>query len=146
MAQVAAGCPFDALGEELILFGEWCAARHSLEYQALPGWFVGFDVHDRRQQFWSTRRRDLLLDGLGLPAIRRINQGHFSLEQLRDFVKTGGSQYRDGHMEGLVIRKKDEGWLQLRAKLVRPDFTQAIDTHWRKRRIEWNRLRTQDGV
>lgn len=32
---------FDALGEELILFGEWCAARHSLEYQALPGWFVG---------------------------------------------------------------------------------------------------------
>ncbi|KAB7549801.1 DNA ligase, partial [Verminephrobacter sp. Larva24] len=26
------------------------------------------------------------------------------------------------------------------AKLIRPDFTQAIDTHWRKRAIEWNRV------
>lgn len=59
---------------------------------------------------------------------------------------TGGRQYRDGHMEGLVIRKEDEDWLQMRARLVRPDFTQAIDTHWRKRRIEWNRLRTQNGL
>lgn len=134
---------FDALGEDLILFGEWCAARHSLEYPSLPGWFLGFDVYDRRrQQFWSTRRRDLLLAGLGLPAIRRVNAGHFTLEQLRELVMTGGSQYRDGHMEGLVIRKEDEDWLQMRAKLVRPDFTQAIDTHWRKRRIEWNRLRS----
>jgi len=24
--------------------------------------------------------------------------------------------------------------------LVRPCFTQAIDTHWRKRAIEWNRV------
>lgn len=137
---------FDALGENLILFGEWCAARHSLDYQALPGWFVGFDVYDRRQQqFWSTRRRDFLLEGLGLPSIRRINQGHFSLEQLKELVMTAGSQYRDGHMEGVVIRKEDDEWLRMRAKLVRPDFTQAIDTHWRKRRIEWNRLDARDA-
>jgi len=30
-------------------------------------------------------------------------------------------------------------WLQARVKLVRPDFAQAIDAHWRSRRIEWNR-------
>lgn len=132
---------FDALGEDLMLFGEWCAARHSLDYPALPGWFLGFDVYDRRkQQFWSTKRRDFLLASLGLPAIRRLNAGSFTLEQLKEFVMTGGSQYRDGHMEGLVMRREDEDWLLMRAKLVRPDFTQAIDTHWRKRRIEWNRL------
>lgn len=28
---------------------------------------------------------------------------------------------------------------EARAKLVRPDFAQAVDTHWRKRTIEWNR-------
>jgi len=28
---------------------------------------------------------------------------------------------------------------QLR-QLVRPDFTQAIDSHWRSRMLEWNRL------
>ena len=27
-----------------------------------------------------------------------------------------------------------------RAKLVRPDFTQAITEHWSRRRVEWNRL------
>lgn len=131
---------FDVLGEDLILFGEWCAARHSLDYQALPGWFVGFDVYDRRhQRFWSTPRRDALLARLGLPVIRRLDEGHFTLEQLKHLVMTGSSQYRSGAMEGVVIRKEDEAWLQMRAKLVRPDFTQAIDTHWRKRRIEWNR-------
>lgn len=36
-----------ALGQNLILFGEWCAARHSVEYEKLPDWFVAFDVYDR---------------------------------------------------------------------------------------------------
>lgn len=30
---------FDALDEHLILFGEWCAARHSVAYDSLPDWF-----------------------------------------------------------------------------------------------------------
>ena len=40
---------FDAIGEELILFGEWCAARHSLDYQCLPDWWLLFDVYDRNE-------------------------------------------------------------------------------------------------
>lgn len=56
-----------ALADSLILFGEWCAARHSLEYTALPDWFLAFDVFDRRAgQFWSTYRRDALVQSLGL--------------------------------------------------------------------------------
>src|SRR5574343_518701 len=48
---------FDALGDRLILFGEWCAAQHSLDYETLPDWFLAFDVYDRdEQRFWSTRR------------------------------------------------------------------------------------------
>ena len=34
------------LTPNLILFGEWCAARHSLDYAALPDWFLLFDVFD----------------------------------------------------------------------------------------------------
>ena len=46
---------FDALGSHLMLFGEWCAAQHSLDYDTLPDWFMAFDVYDRREQrFWST--------------------------------------------------------------------------------------------
>ena len=36
-----------ALTPNLILFGEWCAARHSLDYVTLPDWFLLFDVYDR---------------------------------------------------------------------------------------------------
>ena len=31
---------FDALGPHLVAFGEWCAARHSLDYATLPDWWV----------------------------------------------------------------------------------------------------------
>jgi ATP-dependent RNA circularization protein (DNA/RNA ligase family) len=41
---------FDALGENLIAFGEWCGARHSLDYCALPDWWLLFDVYDRSKQ------------------------------------------------------------------------------------------------
>ncbi|RBL99776.1 DNA ligase [Acidithiobacillus ferridurans] len=43
-------------------------------------------------------------------------------------------------MEGLVIRRESADTCEARAKLVRPDFTQAIDVHWRSRRIDWNQL------
>jgi hypothetical protein len=34
----------DTLGTNLILFGEWCAARRSRHYDNLPDWLVAFDV------------------------------------------------------------------------------------------------------
>ena len=50
----------------LMLFGEWCAARHSLGYDRLPDWFLLFDVYDRSQgRFWSAPRRNELAAALG---------------------------------------------------------------------------------
>jgi hypothetical protein len=28
-----------------ILFGEWCATRHSLSYDKLPDWFIAYDLY-----------------------------------------------------------------------------------------------------
>lgn len=48
---------FEALGEPLMLFGEWVAAVHSLEYPSLPDYFLVFDVYDQNERrFWSTPR------------------------------------------------------------------------------------------
>ena len=47
-----------ALTPGLILFGEWCAAQHSLDYHTLPDWFLLFDVYDRdAEKFWSPPQR-----------------------------------------------------------------------------------------
>ena len=44
-------------GGDVILFGEWLLARHSVPYLALPDHFVAFDVYDRRtEKFWSRPR------------------------------------------------------------------------------------------
>lgn len=131
---------FDALGGELILFGEWCAARHSLDYDNLPDWFLVFDVYDRKfRRFWSTARRNELATRLGLSFVPRLYHGQITLEELKQILQSQPSAYRSGPLEGVVIRRESVDWLEARAKLVRPEFTQAIGEHWRRRAIEWNR-------
>lgn len=125
----------------LILFGEWCAARHSLGYAALPDWFLLFDVYDRTAAcFLSSSRRNALASAAGLVTVPRVLQGTATVSELKKIVAATPSHYRQGALEGVVIRRESAQWCEVRAKLVRPDFTQAIDTHWRKRAIEWNRL------
>lgn len=131
-----------ALGGTLIAFGEWCAARHSLDYPALPDWWLLFDVYDRKTgRFWSTRRRDALASALGLATVPRIAVGPQTVASLVEGVARWKSRYRNGSLEGIVVRREDDDWLLARGKLVRADFTQAIHSHWRSRKLEWNRVR-----
>lgn len=135
------------LKPNLILFGEWCAARHSLDYAALPDWFLLFDVYDRTAgRFWSTPRRNLVAQAAGLATVPQVQQGKSTITALKQLVATKPSQYREGPLEGVVIRRESAEWCEARAKLVRPDFAQAIDTHWRKRALEWNRIVNSSGI
>lgn len=128
----------------LMLFGEWCAARHSLDYTRLPDWFLLFDVFEGGSgQFWSSRRRDNLATQLGLATTPRLAQGRFTLSDLSTKVQVWPSRFRDGPLEGIVVRRESDDWCERRAKLVRGDFTQGITEHWRTRQIQWNRLSTE---
>jgi ATP-dependent RNA circularization protein (DNA/RNA ligase family) len=129
------------LKPNLILFGEWCAARHSLDYTALPDWFLLFDVYDRSAgRFWSTSRRNALASAADLVTVPKLQQGTTTISSLKQLIDAASSRYRPGTLEGVVIRRESPDWSESRAKLVRPNFTQTIDTHWRKRAIEWNRV------
>lgn len=67
---------FERLGEHLIAFGEWCAARHSLDYASLPDWWLLFDIYDRDAgRFWSTRRRDAWAQGLHVAVVPPVARG-----------------------------------------------------------------------
>lgn len=125
----------------LIAFGEWCAARHSLDYSALPDWWLLFDIYDRREQrFWNTRRRNKFANALGFTTVPRLAEGHQTEVSLKRLVTAARSHFRNGVLEGLVVRREDDDWLLARGKLVRANFIQAIDKHWRTRRLEWNRV------
>lgn len=125
----------------LMLFGEWCAARHSLDYDHLPDWFLLFDVFERKTgHFWSSNRRNALATEYGLASVPTLYRGQCTMAKLKAMLDECPSRYRQGALEGVVIRKENATWCQARAKLVRSDFTQTITDHWRRRRVEWNRL------
>lgn len=131
----------EKLPPDVILFGEWCAAKHSLNYDGLPDWFMVFDVYDRREQkFWNTARRNRLATELGLKSVQSLFEGETSPAELKILLENSSSRYRTGPPEGLVIRRESENWCENRAKLVRSEFIQTIGEHWRNRVIEWNRV------
>ena len=124
----------------LILFGEWCAARHSVAYTHLPDPFLLFDVADPAcQRFWNRTRRDAAAQRLGFATVPLLqdNSNH-SLNGLRSEIDHFRSRYQPGPPEGLILRRDNPQWCLARAKLVRPGFTQAIEEHWSSRPIEWN--------
>jgi len=134
----------DALFPNLMLFGEWCYAVHSVTYCKLPDWFLAFDVYDRsRREFWSTDRRNALVAGLGLSPVPQLARGHFNLVGLRALLDE--SRVTEGLAEGLYVRRETPERLISRAKLVRPEFVQAIGEHWSRQRFRVNTLESRDG-
>ncbi len=133
---------FEHLTDRFILFGEWCYAQHSVFYDRLPDWFLGFDIYDKQtSRFWSVGRRDKLLKKLNLAQVPTIAQGRFTLEDLEGLLSKSklGSQLA----EGLYLRVEQEDWLAQRSKLVRPAFIQSVDRHWSRSTIRLNRLRSE---
>lgn len=130
-----------SLSPELILFGEWCAAKHSLHYEALPDWFVVFDVYDRAAgRFWSSERRNAFTRELGLVSVPELLRGESDMQGLITLLREARSRYRTGPPEGIVIRRDAGDLCEARAKLVRAEFTQTIAEHWSSRGLVWNRV------
>jgi hypothetical protein len=135
----------DALGTSLILFGEWCHAAHSVAYDALPDWFLAFDVYDRTAgRCWSRARRDRLVRAAGIVPVPFLGAGVFTLARLRQLM--GRSRVGSGAAEGLYLRWEDEDWLVARAKVVRPGWVMAGDDHWSARSLRSNRLAATAGA
>lgn len=127
------------LEDRYALFGEWCYARHSVRYDQLPDWFIGFDVYDRVEEcFYSVPRRNDLLEKMGITVIPQIARGVYKLEEITGIETV--SKYGNEIIEGVYIRCDDKNWNIIRAKYVRSTFAQSIKTHWNKRAIEPNKL------
>lgn len=131
---------FDKLEDRLILFGEWCYACHSVPYDALPDWFVLFDVYDRKENaFYSTCRRNTLAEVLELSCVPEIGRGFYTFEELSQMEFK--SKFGETLSEGIYLRYEVEDNLIARSKLVRPTFQQKIMNHWSRVPINPNRCR-----
>lgn len=127
------------LSDRYILFGEWCYAQHSILYDRLPDWFLGFDIYDwEARHFLSSERRSRLLEKMHISEVPSIARGRFSYPELKKLLAQ--SMLADRPVEGLYLRFDEGGWLGQRAKLVRPAFIQAVEQHWSRSAIRPNRL------
>ncbi len=141
----------EVLRSRYIMYGEWLYAKHTVYYDALPHYFMEFDILDREEGlFLSTeKRRDLLAPCSFINPVRVIYQGKIeTLQELRDML--GNSAFKtnehDKHlietcenkgietdrtvsqtdmtplMEGLYIKVEETGRVVERYKFVRHDF------------------------
>lgn len=134
-----------AVGTDLIVFGEWCATEHNVRYDRLPDWFLMFDVYDRSTgEFWDTALRDELANDLGLCVVPFLGAGRFTEAELLDLI--GASRLGHERMEGIVARVQGGAGDIPRAKVVRPDFIERIGEHWMSRSRPTNQLDSQSGV
>jgi len=133
---------FETLTDRYILFGEWCYAWHSVFYNRLPDWFLGFDLFDRRKErFLSIEQRDKLLEKMEINKVPQVAKGNYFLSEISQLLTH--SKFSDEPAEGLYIRIDQGHWLLRRAKLVRASFIQSVEEHWSQSAIKPNRLNSK---
>eukprot|EP00746_Dinoflagellata_sp_MGD_P165167 gnl/MRDRNA2_/MRDRNA2_94281_c0_seq1.p1 gnl/MRDRNA2_/MRDRNA2_94281_c0~~gnl/MRDRNA2_/MRDRNA2_94281_c0_seq1.p1 ORF type:complete len:1416 (+),score=292.18 gnl/MRDRNA2_/MRDRNA2_94281_c0_seq1:81-4250(+) len=130
-----------------ILFGEWCAYRHTVEYTSLPCYFLAFDIYDRHVGRFLSRRafhtRLQRASGAKIACVPLVTYQVFqSVEEVEQLLKTQ-SKFGSCPLEGCYLRldgdvadsTTGETYLEHRCKLVRSGFQQAIEEGgtWRGR-------------
>jgi gluconate kinase len=137
---------YNILGDgNLILYGEWVFALHSINYVELPDYFIAFDLYDiSEQRFYSRDRLEKILEGTTISLIPCIKKGSFkNITDIVDLVKTK-SQFYDGPIEGVYVRRCNELWLEDRAKIVRNDFLPGENfKHWTKNQLTVNKIKSK---
>jgi hypothetical protein len=144
----------ERLGPRYVLYGEWLFAKHTIFYDALPSWFLEFDILDGETGEWlsTPRRRDLLrgtpvvpvpvlregparrLDELTALVSRSLYKSDRWRERLEAAARARGLdpdrlvQETDpsDDMEGLYIKLEEEGRVVGRYKWVRKSFLTTV--------------------
>ncbi|MEO8768276.1 MAG: RNA ligase family protein [Nitrosospira sp.] len=130
---------FKQLTDRYILFGEWCYAQHSVFYDRLPDWFLGFDIYDKQSgHFLSSSCRDGFCRKMHIAQAPVIARGRFTFPELKKLLFQ--SKFTDLPAEGLYLRFDQNEWLAQRTKLVRSAFIQSVEQHWSRSAIKPNRL------
>lgn len=135
--------------ENTAYFGEWCYARHSITYKALPSYFLLFAVRIEDENRWLSWNEVLdLAQYAGFSTVPVLWQGKLTRnleaiveDQLR--LNPQGKCEAEPELEGIVVRSV-VGWEAPStehhiAKWVRANHVQT-DVHWKRQEIIRNGL------
>lgn len=144
----------EVLGARYVMYGEWVYAKHTVFYDALPHYFLEFDVLDRESgRFLSTPARRALLTGLPVAAVpviaeqpfrdpgelaALVSQSAFKSVDWKnalvrqsealglDTARTLAETDPSPLMEGLYLKHEEDGEVKGRYKWIRSSFLTAV--------------------
>jgi len=146
---------FSVLGSRYVMYGEWLYAKHTIYYDALPHYFMEFDILDRQTDcFLDTPSRRTMTARMPVCSAAVLAEGAFHrMEDVLQYL--GDSNYitadHIGHlraaalregldpdricretdprpaMEGLYIKVEEGGAVVDRMKFVRATFLQVVE-------------------
>lgn len=147
---------YSVLGSRYIMYGEWMYAKHTVFYDALPDYFMEFDIYDKEKGvFLDTPSRKILTQQMqiihSVPVLAEgvfcskesilafladsnyITENH--IDVLRLLAQKQGldveRQVRETDpsltMEGLYIKVETDGEVKQRVKYVRNSFYQCVN-------------------
>jgi len=147
---------FCALGSRYVMYGEWLFAKHTFFYDALPHYFMEFDILDTQEgSFLDTHRRAALLAAADVNVTpvkvlyegtvasvdalaKMVTRSHFITDDrvinFSNAARMSGVAAADGwrhtdpstDMEGLYVKWEEDGVVKGRYKYVRDSFTSSI--------------------
>jgi hypothetical protein len=153
--QAHEGALLERLEDRFVMYGEWMHKLHSVYYNALPHYFLEFDVWDRKREIYlSTAARRELLDGLPVLSVPVLYEGTAPkrLKDITSLLRPSLAQFpgwqdefvsaalkegvpservweladKSDLSEGLYVKIEKGGETVGRLKWVRPSFTQRI--------------------
>ena len=144
------------LGSRYIMYGEWMHAKHSVYYDALPHYFLEFDILERTtKRFLDTASRRFVTSQLPICSVPVLAEGSFEViddilrhlspsryitgAHLERLAETAQSLGLDAEqicrqtetttlMEGIYIKVEENGMVTDRLKYVRRTFLQTQET------------------
>ena len=141
---------FDILGVKYILFGEYLYAKHFVFYDALPSYFLAFDIYDKTQEkFLSTpkfldRIKNSCIKSVPIlysdrfdkinSFIQYIKPTSFKTKEWKSKLIQIASEKELEHtdmtdlMEGVYVRIENDDWVVGRMKHPRDEFKKMVMT------------------
>jgi hypothetical protein len=138
----------------LVLYGEWLHAKHTIFYDALPHYFLEFDIRAPDGTFWSTARRRVHLARAGfvasvpvlwegmvtepaaLPSL--VGRSRYKTDRWRDSLAAAAQGARVDperairetdpvdDAEGLYVKVEENGVVVARYKWIRASFLTSV--------------------
>ena len=132
---------YQVLDQDLILFGEWMYAKHSIAYDKLPDYFMAYDLYNKVEgKFYNRDILEARLHGTNLSLVREIYRGEIKKEQeILDMLQLPSVHASNGRVERVHLKIFEGDYVKERSKIVRQDFLSGNE-HWTRGGVEPNRV------